>query len=291
MAARAILITLRPQQWIKNGFLFAALLFSKKLLNPASILQAVLAFLSFCLVTGAVYIFNDLIDIDEDRLHPKKSKRPLAAGELDKNTAIIALAVFMTAGVAVAISLNWLFLLALLSYVLLQLFYTLWLKHVVILDIFSIAMGFMIRVVAGGLAIRVDISDWLIVCTAFLSLFLAMGKRRHELLILDKDAVLHRPILREYSPSLLDQMISVVTSSTLIAYCLYTISDVTAAKFGTRNLVLTVPFVLYGIFRYLYLIYRKESGGSPEELIVGDPPLLISVFLWMLAAIAIICWR
>jgi 4-hydroxybenzoate polyprenyltransferase len=291
MAAREILVTLRPKQWIKNGFLFAALLFSRRFLDPASIGLALLAFISFCLVTGAVYVLNDLVDIDEDRSHPTKCKRPLASGKLSKGRANLVLFFFMAAGLAFATMVNAVFVLALLSYVVLQLFYTFWLKNVVILDIFSIAAGFMIRVVAGGLAIRVEISAWLIVCTALLSLFLAMGKRRHELLTLDSDAVSHRPVLGEYSTALLDQMISVVTSSTLIAYCLYTISDATVAKFGTYNLVLTVPFVLYGIFRYLYLIHKKESGGSPEDLIISDLPLLVSVFLWMIAAAAVIYWR
>ncbi len=291
MMGQAILVTLRPRQWVKNGFLFAALLFSKKFLDPASDLKAALAFLSFCLATGAVYILNDLADLREDRAHPEKSKRPIAAGRLAPRTAIVVMVIAGLAGLAVAITLNRLFVLALASYLALQVLYSFWLKHVVILDIFSIAAGFMIRVIAGGLAIKVSISDWLIICTALLSLFLAMGKRRHELVLLDKDAVSHRPILREYSTGLLDQMISVVTSSTLVAYCLYTISDVTAAKFGTRNLVLTIPFVLYGIFRYLYLIYQKGSGGTPEDLIIKDPPLWVSVFLWMTASAAIILWR
>lgn len=291
MLARAILITLRPRQWIKNGFLFSALLFSRRFLDPTSVAQAVQAFLSFCLITGAVYTLNDLSDIREDRFHPAKSKRPIAAGDLSKNTAMIVLVLGLAGGLALGITVNPVFALALVSYIVLQLLYTFWLKNVVILDIFAIAAGFMIRVIAGGAAIGAKISDWLIVCTALLSLFLAMGKRRNELVVLDEEAVSHRPILREYSTSLLDQMISVVTSSTLVAYCLYTISDVTAAKFGTRNLVLTIPFVLYGIFRYLYLIHKKTSGGSPEDLIISDPPLLISVVLWVLAAAAIISWR
>ena len=291
MTIGALARTLRPKQWIKNGFVFAALLFSKKFLDPGSVISAVAAFISFCLVTSAVYILNDLADIEEDRRHPIKSKRPLASGELAKSTAVIALIAVAAAGLWLAISVNPYFLLALLSYVALQVLYTFWLKHVVILDIFSIAAGFMIRVVAGGLAIGVSISDWLIICMALLSLFLAMGKRRHELMLMSHEAASHRPILKEYSIYLLDQMISVVTSSTLVAYCLYTISDVTAAKFGTRKLIYTVPFVLYGIFRYLYLIHKKDSGGSPENLIISDPPLLVSVFLWILTAAAVITWK
>jgi len=291
MSVRAIVVSLRPKQWIKNGFIFAALLFSKRFLDLPSAVLAARAFVAFCLVTSAGYLLNDLVDIREDRTHPIKSKRPLAAGLLDKGTAGVTAGVLLAAGLALAASVNGFFLLAVLAYAALQILYTLRLKHVVILDIFAVAAGFMIRVVAGGLAIRVAISDWLIVCTALLSLFLAMGKRRHELVTLDERAATHRPILREYSTPLLDQMISVVTSSTLVAYCLYTISDATAAKFGTRDLVLTIPFVLYGIFRYLYLIHKKGSGGSPEELIIGDLPLLASVFLWMLTAAAVIYAR
>ena len=288
MLVRPILVSLRPKQWIKNGFVFAALLFSKEFISLPAVILAFQAFVSFCLVTSAGYLMNDLVDVREDQAHPVKSKRPIAAGQLNRNIAIVVASILLLGGAVLATMINAFFLLAFLGYVALQLLYSLWLKHVVILDIFAVASGFMIRVVAGGLAIRVAISDWLIVCTALLSLFLAMGKRRHELVILDAGAVSHRPILREYSTSLLDQMISVVTSSTLVAYCLYTISDVTTTKFGTRNLVLTIPFVLYGIFRYLYLIHKRGSGGSPEELIISDPPLLVSIFLWMLTAAVVI---
>lgn len=291
MIVTEIVRTIRPKQWIKNGFIFAALLFSKKFLEAEPAFLAIRAFASFCFVTSAVYFLNDLMDIKEDRLHPLKSKRPLASGKLKKSTAVVVMIVFAAAGLGLAVKINTYFLLTLISYIILQILYSSWLKHVVILDIFSVAAGFMIRVIGGGLAISVEISDWLIICTALLSLFLAMGKRRHELLILNHEAALHRPILREYSTYLLDQMISVVTSSTLVAYCLYTISDVTVEKFGTRKLIYTIPFVLYGIFRYLYLIHKKQYGGAPENLIISDVPLLTSVFLWILTAAAIIYWR
>jgi 4-hydroxybenzoate polyprenyltransferase len=291
MIVTEIVRTIRPKQWIKNGFIFAALLFSKKFLEAEPAFLAIRAFTSFCFVTSAVYFLNDLMDIKEDRLHPLKSKRPLASGKLKKSTAVVVMIVFAAAGLGLAVKINTYFLLTLISYIILQILYSSWLKHVVILDIFSVAAGFMIRVIGGGLAISVEISDWLIICTALLSLFLAMGKRRHELLILNHEAALHRPILREYSTYLLDQMISVVTASTLVAYCLYTISDVTVEKFGTRKLIYTIPFVLYGIFRYLYLIHKKQYGGAPENLIISDVPLLTSVFLWILTAAAIIYWR
>ncbi|MGZ7064877.1 MAG: decaprenyl-phosphate phosphoribosyltransferase [Candidatus Aminicenantales bacterium] len=283
--------SLRPQQWIKNLFIFAPLIFSRNVLNRPFLLKTVAAFAAFCLISSAHYIFNDLRDIEEDRRHPVKSKRPLASGRLTKGPAVIALVLIGAAGLALAASIGRPFLIMAAGYLALQVAYSMWLKHVVILDVFVIAAGFLIRVVAGGLAIQVEISSWLLICTILLSLFLAMGKRRYELVLLDKDAANHRPILREYNTYLLDQMISVVTASTLLAYCLYTISAETVAKFGTRNLIFTVPFVLYGIFRYLYLIHQKAEGGTPEALIIRDKPLLADVFLWIVAAALILHFK
>jgi len=283
--------SLRPQQWIKNFFVFAPLIFSRNIFNRPLLVKSVVAFAAFCLISSAHYIFNDLRDLEEDRRHPVKSKRPLASGRLKKGPAVIALVLIGAAGLALAASLGLPFLLMAAGYLVLQTAYSMWLKHVVILDVFVIAAGFLIRVVAGGLAIEVEISSWLLICTILLSLFLAMGKRRYELVLLDKDAATHRPILREYNTYLLDQMISVVTASTLLAYCLYTISAETVAKFGTRNLIFTVPFVLYGIFRYLYLIHQKAEGGTPEALIIRDKPLLADIFLWIVAAALILHFK
>jgi len=286
-----IVKSLRLQQWIKNLFVFAPLIFSQNILNRPLLLKTFEAFVAFCLVSSAHYIFNDLRDLQEDRRHPVKSLRPLASGRLKKGSAVAALVVIGTAGLALAASINLPFLLMAAGYLVLQTVYSMWLKHVVILDIFVIAAGFLIRVVAGGLAIKVEISSWLLICTTLLALFLAMGKRRYELVLLDKDAVSHRPILKEYNTYLLDQMISVVTASTLLAYCLYTISAETVAKFGTRKLIFTVPFVLYGIFRYLYLIHQKAGGGTPEALIIRDKPLLADIFLWITAAALILHFK
>jgi 4-hydroxybenzoate polyprenyltransferase len=283
--------SLRPQQWIKNLFIFAPLIFSRNILNRPLLFKTVAAFAAFCLISSAHYIFNDLRDFEEDRRHPVKSKRPLASGRLKKGPAVVALVIIGAAGLALAASIDRPFLMIAVGYLVLQTAYSMWLKHVVILDVFVIAAGFLIRVVAGGLAIQVEISSWLLICTILLSLFLAMGKRRYELVLLDKDAANHRPILREYNTYLLDQMISVVTASTLLAYCLYTISAETVAKFGTRNLIFTVPFVLYGIFRYLYLIHQKAEGGTPEALIIRDKPLLADVFLWVVAAALILHFK
>ncbi len=288
MSVLALFQSLRPQQWIKNLFVFAPLLFSENLANKPLLLTAVRAFVAFCLVSSAQYLFNDLRDVREDRAHPVKRRRPLASGRITVSAAVLTLAGMGLAGLLVAATVNGPFLIITAGYFVLQILYTLWLKHIVILDVFIIAAGFLIRVVAGGLAIRVEVSSWLLICTILLSLFLALGKRRYELTLLQDTAADHRPILREYSPYLLDQMISVVTASTFVAYCLYTISTETVQKFGTKNLLFTVPFVLYGIFRYLYLIHQKKEGGTPEALIIRDRPLLIDIFLWVVAAALIL---
>ena len=282
---------LRPQQWIKNLFVYAPLIFSQNVLNQALVLRATLAFLAFCLISSAVYLLNDLRDIEEDRQHPLKAHRPLASGRLKRSTAVAALAIIAPAGFLVALLVNRSFVFIALGYFALQIAYTLWLKHVVILDIFVVASGFLLRVVAGGFAIRVYLSSWLLICTTLLALFLAMGKRRHEIVLMEGQASSHRPILKEYNIYLLDQMISVVTASTLLAYCLYTISEETVAKFGTRDLIYTVPFVLYGIFRYLYLIHQKAEGGTPESLIIRDKPLLVAIALWIGVAAAVLNFR
>ena len=288
MALVELLKSIRPQQWLKNLFIFAPLIFSENIFNRSMFLQSLLAFAVFCLLSGALYILNDLKDIEEDRLHPIKSKRPLAAGELKKRQAIAAFVILSFISLLFASLVNEEFLWVCLVYYFLQIAYSFALKHVVILDVFIVASGFFLRVIAGAVAIQVQISPWLLICTTLLALFLALSKRRHEILLLDKEAINHRPILKEYSPYLLDQMISVVTASTVIAYCLYTISGETIEKFGTNKLILTVPFVLYGIFRYLYLIHQKAEGGTPETLILKDRPLLFDIFLWIISAALII---
>lgn len=283
--------TLRPKQWTKNFFVFVPLVFSVKLFDVNSLIISLKAFISFCLVSGALYTLNDLCDLKEDQLHPVKKNRPLASGQLTKRSAYVIIAVAAATSLALAFSINLSFLLIILIYVLMQTLYSSWLKHVVIIDIFMVAAGFFLRVIAGALAIKVEISSWLIICTILLALFLSMTKRRHEFLILVDKAREHRPSLKEYNPYLLDQMISVVTASTLIAYCLYTISDDTVRKFGSRNLIFTTPFVLYGIFRYLYLVHQKDQGGTPEEMILRDKPLLINIVLWILAILFILYIR
>jgi 4-hydroxybenzoate polyprenyltransferase len=283
-----LFLAMRPKQWIKNGALFAPLLFSQNLFDKTLFLKAFEAFILFCLLAGSVYILNDLKDLREDRLHPVKCKRPLASGRINPCLAgffaLGALVFCFLAGWYISIPLTE----VMGAYLLLQIGYTFFFKHQVILDIFSIAAGFVLRVVAGGLAIGVQLSPWLFICTTLLSLFLAMAKRRHELIFLKEDAANHRGILKEYSPYLLDQMMGVVTATTLMSYALYTISEETVAKFRTSNLIFTIPFVLYGIFRYLYLVHHKVEGGRPEEILLTDRPLLLTVLGWALTVLVVL---
>lgn len=288
MNISAIFESLRPKQWHKNLFIFAPLIFSQNVTEWPLLQRSLLAFAAFCLLTGAVYIFNDLHDLEEDRHHPLKSSRPLASGRLIKSQAWFAFILISSGSLAFSYALSPKFFAAALVYFVMQLAYSLGLKNIVILDLFIIAAGFLLRVIAGGLVIDVSLSPWLLICTFLLALFLAMGKRRHELVLLEGDAQAHRPILKEYSPLLLDQMIAVVTASIVIAYCLYTISDETVAKFGTTNLIFTAPFVIYGIFRYLYLVHQKNLGGSPEALIIKDKPLLLALILWIAVSTVIL---
>jgi 4-hydroxybenzoate polyprenyltransferase len=277
---KQVLISMRPKQWTKNAILFAALIFSQNLFHAQNFLRVLEAFILFTLLSGSVYIFNDFVDIEKDRCHPKKSKRPLASGKLKPANAIIASILIGITGLVFSFLLNLRFGMVVFSYLVLQLAYTFSLKHIIILDVFSVAAGFVLRVLAGAVVIDVPVSMWLLVCTMLLALFLSFCKRRHELVNLETEAVNHRKILKEYSPYLLDQMIAVVTASTLISYSLYTMSAETVRKFGTTNLKYTIPLVLFGIFRYLYLIHQKDEGGNPENIILKDKPMILNIFFY-----------
>jgi 4-hydroxybenzoate polyprenyltransferase len=286
----AILVSLRPRQWIKNLFVLAGLVFAQELFTRA-VWVALAAFAVFCALSGAVYLLNDIADRERDRLHPTKRLRPIASGELPAGRAATVAVVLIVLGLAAAWMIGRAFTGAAVVYVLLLAIYSVWLKHLVIADVLTVALGFVVRAVAGALAIDVLISGWLVICTLLLALFLALGKRRHEYLTLGEDARRHRPILAEYSAGLLDQMMAVVTASTVTAYALYTMSPETVAKFHTNLLPATLPFVLYGIFRYLYLLYRRQLGGNPSELFLNDRPLLVNTACWMLAVLLIIYGR
>jgi 4-hydroxybenzoate polyprenyltransferase len=280
--------SLRPQQWTKNLFVFAGLLFSGHLLDRAAWPPAVAAFLIFCGLSGAVYLVNDVFDRAADAQHPIKRHRPIASGALSPGLALGTAIVLTLVCLAGAVSVNTNLAVVSAAYVALLAAYSAALKHFVIIDVLTLAGGFVLRAVAGAVAIAVPISHWLLVCTTLLALFIGLSKRRHELTLLSDGAAGHRPILQEYSPYLLDQMISVVTAATLVAYSVYTFSSETAERLGSERLGLTIPFVLYGIFRYLYLVHQRNEGGSPSELLLTDRPLLVCVALWVAAVILVL---
>jgi 4-hydroxybenzoate polyprenyltransferase len=283
-----LFISLRPDQWTKNLLVFAGLLFGQRLLDRASVERAIGALAVFCALSGVVYLINDIADRDSDRQHPLKSRRPIASGAISVGLAAGVAAILLLCALLAAMMISGRFAAVAIAYVTLLALYSAFLKHMVILDVLTIAIGFVLRAVAGAVAVDVEISHWLLVCTIFLALFIALAKRRHELVLLADGAVSHRKILGEYSPYLLDQMISVVTATTLVAYVFYTISPETEQKFGTHWLGLTIPFPLYGIFRYLYLVHQREGGGSPAELLITDRPLLLCVALWGMAVMLLI---
>lgn len=284
----AIIKSMRPKQWVKNLLVFSALVFSENLFVGTKLFSTIIAFICFCFVSGAVYIINDIIDRENDRTHPQKRFRPIASGELKVFPAVVAAVVAVILGIGIGFYLDLRFGLVVVFYVLLQLSYSLILKKMVVLDVMVVAAGFALRAIAGSYVIAVQISPWLFVCAILLALFLGLAKRRHELLFLEGGGISHRSVLGKYSETLLDQMIAVATSSTVISYCLYTISSETVHKFGTHNLILTVPFVLYGIYRYLYLVYRREEGGAPEKVLFTDIPLIIDVALWLTSVILVL---
>src|SRR3977135_3697559 len=283
-----LLISLRPGQWAKNLRVFAVLLFGLRLFDVEAVGLALAAFGIFCLLSGVVYLINDIADRHTDRQHPLKARRPIASGALPVPAALTSAIVLAAVALAGAFALGPRFFVVAVSYLALLALYSGALKHIVIIDVLTIAIGFVLRAVAGAVAVNVDISHWLLVCTILLALFISLAKRRHELVLLADGAASYRPILDEYTPYLLDQMIAVVTASTLIAYVFYTISPETEQKFNTHWLGLTVPFPLYGIFRYLYLVHQREGGGSPADLPLTERPRLVCVTLWALSVVLII---
>jgi 4-hydroxybenzoate polyprenyltransferase len=285
---RAVLVSLRPHQWSKNLVVFVALGLSKHLFEPGPLLRTLLAFALFCGLSGTVYLLNDVADVEGDRQHPRKRLRPIASGALSPRVAVAVAIGIGLGSLGVSTLLGWPFVVCAAVYLALNLTYSFWLKHVVIVDVLSVSLGFVVRAVAGAVAIGVQISEWLLICTILLALFLTLSKRRHELTSLSESASEHRRILAEYSPYLLDQMISVVTASCVTAYAFYTTAQETREKFQTDLLPVTLPFVLYGIFRYLYLVHQKEKGGSPTDVLLTDRPLLVAVGLWALAIVAIV---
>lgn len=284
-----LLRALRPGHWTKNLVLFAGILFTLDRPHPAADwLRAGAAFLIFCLLSSAVYLFNDVVDREQDRRHPLKRHRPIAAGLVSPKLALIVGTALASVSLAAAFLVNLSVGLSAVGYLALTFAYTFRLKHIVLLDVMTVAGGFVLRAAAGAMAVSVEISPWLLICTTLAALFLALGKRRAELNALQEEAGRHRKILEEYTPELLDQMITIVSASTLMAYALYTFTSETAR--GHRTLMATIPFVIYGIFRYLYLVHTRNVGGSPTRELLEDRPLWICVLLWGIACAVIIRW-
>ncbi|MFQ3631282.1 decaprenyl-phosphate phosphoribosyltransferase [Roseiflexus sp.] len=298
---------MRPKEWIKNTFVFAAIAFSQQRLwtRLDAVLTVIAAFGLFCMVASAIYLLNDLVDMEKDRAHPKKRNRPLASGRLSPYVAAVTAIVLVTTALPLSIMLdmqytppggsamwfgyNYDFMTALLAYVLVQgVAYSYYFKHVVIMDVFTIAAGFMLRAVAGAMVLDIVITPWLLICTGLLALFLGLAKRRAELVLLENGAGAHRRILDEYSLPLIDQMMSIITATIIIAYALFTSTAETLPQKPFPMMMITVPFVIYAIFRYLYLIYKQNGGGSPADLVLNDVPLAASIVLWGVTTMTIL---
>ena len=281
--------SVRPVQWIKNTFVFLPLLFAKRVFNYQDFFHSLSAAVIFCLLVSGMYLINDIVDLHADRKHPEKRHRPLAAGLLSPKLAATVAAVLFLISMSLGGLLGFGFFLVLSAYILVQLLYNYRFKEIVILDVFCISASFFLRVIGGGVVIKVEISPWLVICSILISMFLALAKRRHEIVLMgESEGKHHRKVLIHYSPYLLDQMICIITAATLLSYMLYCISEQTVQKFQTHHMIYTFPFVLYGLFRYLYLIHHKNEGGAPEKVLVSDMPLLLSVILWGITSALII---
>jgi 4-hydroxybenzoate polyprenyltransferase len=286
----AALRLIRPTQWIKNGFVLMPLIFAHRLLDPSAVFMTLETLAAFCFASSITYIFNDYMDMEQDKVHPLKKKRPLASGEISPRGAFMIAAALVAGliGLFTISSPPLIVYLLLLSYLILHVAYSYTLKDIVILDVMAIALGFVIRVSAGAFAIEVDVSSWLVLCAFSLALFLALGKRRHEVVILCDDASCHRPVLENYNVALLDQLLQVVTTATFIFYCLYSVRD---SGVSSQAMMFTIPMVTYGIFRYMYLIYLREDGGSPTAILLTDRPLMLCGIIWLITCVAIIYYH
>jgi 4-hydroxybenzoate polyprenyltransferase len=282
----AVLRSVRPKQWPKNLLVFAGLVFTYNLLNAGMLTRVILAFVAFCALSSAGYLWNDLRDINADRLHPIKRHRPIASGLLPPMMAAGLGLVLGLAGLGLALTLGTSFALVAALYMLLTASYSIWLKHLVLIDVFGISAGFVLRAVGGAVVIGVPVSPWLYVCTVLASLFLALGKRRNELEVLESGAAGHRKNLEQYSLELVDQLIQIVASVTIMAYSLYTFTAENLPR--DHSMMLTIPLVVYGLFRYLYLVRVKRQGGAPEDLLLTDPGLLGTAICWVGLSVAIL---
>ncbi len=280
----------RPKQWVKNFFVFAPLLFSKHIFDPGYLINSFEAFFTFCLTSSAVYIINDILDVESDRAHPRKKYRPIASGEISVRQAIIFLIVLLVLVIISFFFQNPAFVFLTVLYFLTNLFYSIKIKTIVLLDVFFISFGFMLRVLGGAAAITVPVSSWMVLTTIFISLFLAISKRRGELsqVINHENIEKQRPVLKDYSVAFADQLNTIAAAGTIISYALYTVSERTVSTFGTEKLIYTTPFVIYGIFRYMYLMHKKNLGESPTSIVTKDIPIMLTVLCWFIVCILII---
>lgn len=276
-----ILMSMRPKQWYKNFVLFAGIIFSLNLFNVHMWITVLVSFIIFCMLSGSEYIFNDIIDKERDKIHPKKCNRPIASGKLHVLHAFIFATFMVCSALVGAYLINVQFFVVSLAYFLLIVFYSLFLKHIAIVDVLTISMGFVLRAIAGCFAIKVFVSSWLIICTFLVALFLALGKRRHELMLLENGAISHRKVLNDFSIEMLEKMMTIVTSTLIMSYSLYT--------FLSNNtwMMLTIPIVIYGIFRYIFLVHSKNVGGEPE-ILFKDIGMLTCIILWVVSTVGII---
>jgi len=281
---------MRPHQWIKNGFVLMPLIFSVRLFVVEDVARVLAMFFAFCLASSATYVLNDYLDVEQDRVHPRKKNRPLASGEISPAAALVLFGILVAAMLALVLPMkeHMAGLAVLVTYLIVHAIYSLKLKDLVILDVLTISAGFLLRVLGGAVVISVAVSSWLILCTFSVAILLALGKRRHEVIILNQEAANHRPVLENYSVVFLDQLLQVVTTSTFIFYCLYSVQGNPATGLHGEKMMFTIPLVTYGVFRYLYLIYFKEDGGSPTAMLLTDPPLLICTTIWLIACVAIL---
>lgn len=279
---RGLVIEMRPQEWTKNLLVFSGVIFSRSLTDVNNLWISLLGFVVFCAASSGIYLFNDLCDLAADREHPTKKNRPLAAGLLSLNLARVTMVVLFVAATIGSLLLNHAFALVIAVYLVTCVAYSLKLKEVVVLDVILIAAGFVLRAISGALLIGVEVSEWLVLCTSMVALLVGFGKRRHELVLLETDAKHHRRSLDDYSLEFLDSIMAICAGSALITYALYTRAEETVARVGSRGMLITIPFVVYGIFRYLFLIHKRRAGGDPVQILLHDRPTLLNLLLWII---------
>ena len=287
-ALPGLLRCMRPAQWVKNGFVLIPLIFSAHLTDARLTIREAVAFAAFCMVASGIYLWNDCLDWKSDLEHPEKKMRPIPSGQLSASLAAACGSGFLVGGIGAGLALGRAMGLLLAGYAAMNILYSLRLKHLAIVDLMSIAAGFVLRVVAGAAAISVEASHWLLMCTFLLALFLGIAKRRQELVLLAGDSVRHRRVLDDYTIPWLDQAGTMVSAATIVAYALYTVAPETQARFGTDRLIYTLPFVIYGILRYLHLVHEGDRTGNPAGALLGDRPLLFCLAGWILTCAAII---